>query len=295
MGVIDTSSDAMTAVANAVTNGRCILFLGAGVHYPPPTDAAYEYPEGERPPLGRDLARRLAKASGFEHSFPHESATNLQRVALYFQIRHSRYELVKMLERELRDGRRPSPIVRGLARLPFPLVATTNYDNLFERAIASTTEKDPFVSIYDPTPFERARDAHDPTPERPLIFKMHGDFQSPESIVVTDEDYIQFVLRMSQPRDHGPIPETFLFHFARWPTLFVGYSLLDFDLRLLFKTLRWGIDDPREPSYSVDRTPDPLIVAVWHEERRLVHFINQDVWTFVPELFRRVTGTEMPQ
>ena len=27
-----------------------------------------------------------------------------------------------------------------------------------------------------------------------------------------------------------------------WTTLFVGYSLLDYNLRLLFKTLRWKID-----------------------------------------------------
>jgi hypothetical protein len=76
--------------------------------------------------------------------------------------------------------------------------------------------------------------------------------------------------------------------------LFVGYSLLDYNLRLLFKTLRWGLDLAKIPrTYSVDREPDPLILNVW-QNRKYVTFIAQDVWSFVPELYRRVRGTEMP-
>ena len=115
--------------------------------------------------------------------------------------------------------------------------------------------------------------------------------------MITDEDYIQFVLRMSD-RDPtmGAIPTTLSYHFKVWPTLFVGYSLMDYNLRLLFKTLRWRIDQARTPAtYAVDYAPDPLVVRVWQDHRRLVTFIVENVWSFVPKLYHRVTGSEMPE
>jgi hypothetical protein len=295
VSTLDRPIDAMSMVSAAVTSGRCILFLGAGVHYPPPDGSPYAYPPEDRPPLGGALAESLGKACGFAERFPHDSPTNLQRVALCYETVHGRHALVKAIEEAVLVGKKPSAVLRALARLPFPLVATTNYDNLFERALAAFGDKEPYVSVYDATEHARAEDVDDPTPERPFLFKVHGDVKRPESIVVTDEDYIQFVLRMSEPTGFGPIPETFLYRFRTWPTLFVGYSLLDYNLRLLFKTLRWRVDPARFPAaFSVDLKPDPLIVAVWDEQRRFVKFISQDVWTFVPALYREVLGEDMP-
>ena len=118
-----------------------------------------------------------------------------------------------------------------------------------------------------------------------MVFKIHGDVSVPESIVITDEDYIQFVLRMSSKEPYDPVPLTLKYYLTRWTTLFVGYSLLDYNLRLLFKTLRWKVDVARLPDmYSVDYEPDPLIVDVWHNQRRYINFIAQDVWAFVPRL-----------
>jgi hypothetical protein len=87
-----------------------------------------------------------------------------------------------------------------------------------------------------------------------------------------------------------------MYHLMRLPTLFIGYSLMDYNLRLLFKTLRWRMDKSKFPmSYSVDPFPDPLLeFSMGEGDRRQVIFIAQDVWTFVPALYREVTGKEMP-
>jgi hypothetical protein len=88
---------------------------------------------------------------------------------------------------------------------------------------------------------------------------------------------------------------TFRFFFMKLKTLFVGYSLVDYNLRLLFKTLRWQLDKAQIPdTYSVDLYPDPLILDVWQEQRRYVKFLAEDVWNFVPDLYRAVMGKEMP-
>ena len=95
---------------------------------------------------------------------------------------------------------------------------------------------------------------------------------------------------MSDKGQYDPVPMTFRYFFQKWTTLFVGYSLLDYNLRLLFKTLRWRIDKARIPDiYSVDLHPDPLIFDVWHNQRRYVKFVAEDIWTFVP---RALPGRE---
>jgi hypothetical protein len=102
------------------------------------------------------------------------------------------------------------------------------------------------------------------------------------------------VLRMSDKEPYDPVPLSLKFFLTGWTTLFVGYSLMDYNLRLLFKTLRWKIDAANVPDmYSVDVRPDPLILDVWQSQRHYVKFIAQDVWSFVPHLYELVRGEEL--
>jgi hypothetical protein len=298
MATIGATSDetAIGSIAERVGRGECVLFLGAGVHYGPPDGSPYSYPDLERPLLGTALSERLASKCDFERRLPLEGFRNLQRVALCYETTPglSRNHLVRQIREAVYDGKKPSPALRALAALPFPLVITTNYDQLFERALEFVGTP-PRVTIYSPDPFTRTIDQSDISAKRPFLLKLHGDIDRPESIVVTDEDYIQFLLRMSDREPFHPVPETYLYHLKRWPTLFVGYSLMDYNLRLLFKILRWRIDPANMPdTYSVDKSPDPLILDVWWNQRRYVQFIAQDVWKFVPELYRRVMHKDMP-
>ena len=278
---------ALGEIAESVRAGQCILFLGAGVHHAPPR-AGFVYPDVHRPPMGSTLSRTLAAECKFAQQFPNESAANLQRVSLYYERQRSRSALISRIRSEVHDRRRHSPILRALAKMNFPLIITTNFDQLFEKALADQ-HKQPHVSVYSPDRFAMTRD-YTPTPERPFLFKIHGDIDFPDSLVVTDEDYIQFVMRMTDRDPFNPVPETFLYHLKRWPTLFLGYSLMDYNLRLLFKSLRWKVDTGFPDMYSVDTAPDPLILDVWWNQRRYVRFIVQDVWRFVPKLARIVSG-----
>jgi hypothetical protein len=279
-------------IGEAVTAQRCILFLGAGVHAPPPEGSPFAYPAHERPPVGSALSRELAAACDFATRFPGEDAGNLQRVALAYEIDSSRRRLVDAIASEVDARTQPSPMLRALARLDFPLVITTNYDGLLERALRDVG-KQPRVSVYKPDT-EATTDFEDETVQSPVIYKLHGDIAHRESLVVTDEDYIQFVLRMSDKDPYDPIPLSLKHYLKRWTTLFIGYSLLDYNLRLLFKTLRWRVDPAKVPAtYSVDLRPDELILDVWQSQRRYVKFIAEDVWSFVPELFEAVRGKQL--
>jgi len=283
--------DVIDLIARAVSQQQCILFLGAGAHAPPPDRSRFEYPAGQRPPTGAALSQKLAADCKLAAQFPGEDPSNLQRVALFYEITRSRRQLVASVIDAVQTGKRPSPILRALAELGFPLVITTNYDQLFENAL-SAADKQPRVAVYTPEDVATT-DYRDPTAESPVLFKIHGDIQRPETIVITDEDYIQFVLRMSNKDPYDPVPFTVRYCLTGWTTLFVGYSLLDYNLRLLFKTLRWKIDRASVPDmYSVDYHPDPLIFDVWHNQRRYLTFIAEDVWAFVPRLYEYVLRKE---
>lgn len=292
----DANAETIAVIAEKVAAGQCILFLGAGVHAPPPAGSAYSYPEAERPPMGRALALHLAEKSGFSARYPEDTCKSLQRIAFDYELqeRNSRKDLIDEIERQVDVGKKPSPIIRALAELKFPLVITTNYDQFFEKALIRA-DKSPLVSFYQKSSFTMTEDPGIFSAERPFLFKIHGDIKRPESVVVTDEDYIDFVLRMRDADPYHPVPETFRYHFKVWPTLFLGYSLMDYNLRLLFKTLRWNVDKSKFPkTFSVDPFPDPVLVKVYSQQQSYVTFIAQDVWTFVPDLYKRVMGREMP-
>jgi hypothetical protein len=291
--------DDLTAIAESVAKGQCILFLGAGVHYGPPADADPKYlaayPEDRRPPLGGALSQKLADESEYLKRFPGWDTRDLKRVGWHYEDTLSRNRMMKRIKEEVQGNKIASPVVRALAALDFPLVMTTNFDQLFEQSLRALG-KQPQLCVYSPSAKNPTEDpTDDPTPANPFVCKLHGDVDEPESAVVTDEDYIQFVLRMGDKAPFHPVPETFLYRFKRWPTLFVGYSLIDYNLRLLFKAMRVNLDPALFPeTYSIDPKPDQLIVRYWSDQRRYVRFVMQDVWSFVPALYQLIKKTEMP-
>jgi SIR2-like domain len=292
-----TEQTLFARVAEAVQSDKCILFAGAGVHAKPPEDGPYAeaYPEAARPPIGAGLAVHLAERSNWSGRYPDEEGMwQLQRISLDYEIEEGRSALEAEVRTAVQSGKEPSPIVRALARMNFPIIVTTNYDRLIESALQQEG-KTPEVRIYKPR--ERIGNFSTEVPEsprKPWLYKIHGDVGEPGSLVITDEDYINFVINMSRS-DKRPVPDALAYLFVRRPTLFVGFSLLDYNLRLLFRTLRIGWDEAEIPRmYSVDYRPDPLIKSVWENRAGYIRFIAQDVWKFVPELHRAVTGEEMP-
>jgi SIR2-like domain len=292
-------------LAEKVAQHECILFLGSAVHAPSPENSKYVYTKNECPPIGSELSKHLASKCGF----PGEDWWNLQRVSQYYESTFkSRFMLVEDIKNAVYKDKTVSPVLRGLASLGFPIVITTNYDDLYERALSGEVLKEAQstatpaqydVSIYSPNNNSQLKTddcRSTPSKDRPYILKIHGDISRPESIVITDEDYIQFVLRMSDKHPFHPVGKNISTYLNKWITLFIGYRLTDYNLRLLFKTLRWKMDAAQvPPTYSVDRDPDSLIRDVWESQRRYITFIVQDLWDFVPKLYASVKGEEMPK
>ncbi|MBE2284433.1 MAG: SIR2 family protein [Prosthecobacter sp.] len=321
-------------IVEAVRKREVVLFLGAGIHYHGER-GKLSYRKEERPLLAGELAARLSWSSHWYdrfNTYDHPAKMNFTRVAMDYELfseedsdaakkqqvnsapprleppdaaryrSNGRHNLGNEVHSAVQLGRQPSPLLRLLADLGFPIVVTTNYDTHYEDA----------VKLNNPTAKSEVRWYHakkelqpdttypigkQPSETAPYIYKIHGHIGTPDSIVATDEDYIDFVMRMTAERPDSPfspLPLKILSRMAEVPTLFIGYSLMDYNMRLLLKTLNYGreIFSNRGgiKSYAVSKNPDPLIRRVWQDEKCAIGFLAEDIWDFIPCLHAAVKG-----
>ena len=239
---------------------------------------------GIRTPNGRRVARNCPRI--WPHSASPPGATHATWRTCLFSRHTPGFGRADLVDTPRKDHRPAGAHLAGaplLAALPFRICITTNYDHLFETALRDTAvaagvRKDPLIVVYDPDRDVAERVPLDPDPQRPVVFKLHGDIDQPRSIVITEEDYISFIARMATSDSNShPIHRNVRARLTEWPILFIGYSLRDYNLRLLFKTVRMGLDDSEFPlSFSVDPFADKVIVEVFqHGTQRLVDFCRR--------------------
>jgi hypothetical protein len=223
-----------TTLVDSVVSGHCTPFLGAGIGIP-------------HLPSGRSLAKSLAA----EFEYPFADPENLARVAQYVATTYDDPSFVKRnvlrrIEQAQQDcldaagGAAPANY-RVLAGLGLPLFVTTNYDGLMEHALL-TAGLDPRVEICRwnnqlVQDLGRYRTG-DLSADKPGVFHMHGALSHATSLLITEDDYVDFTVSLALA------PETkVLWHQVRrrlsydYSLLFLGYSLEDWNFRVLMKYL----------------------------------------------------------
>jgi hypothetical protein len=312
----DGVKSTLPLLAEKVKKGEVILFLGAAIHMCPPEgydkyciDASAKdiYTPDHRPPTGTELANMLAEKVNYKKVFPDPNSFNLGMIAQYYEINGGRDALISFLQEKI-DNKTPSPIIHALSDLPFKYMLTTNYDNLYEDALVKRGKAIHNKGIYHPNKNCKKTtidfNESEVTEQTPFIYKMHGDIKDVatnsmsddedfDSIVLTDEDYIHFILRMNDKDNYNPIPFSFTKSFGKKSILFVGYGLMDYNLRLLLKSTMWGKDiRNRIKNWAVNKYPNEVIV--WLSEPYSIKFIVEDSWLIVPALYWLVKQKNMP-
>lgn len=131
-----------------------------------------------------------------------------------------------------------------LASLSLPIYITTNYDNMLAEALEDTGRKPEVVicpwserfyeeSVYDQEPDYR------PTVERPLVYHLFGHLRNPESMVLTEDDYYEFLIGFTLAKRRTPaiIPPLITRAMTDANLLVLGFQLDDWTFRALFRTL----------------------------------------------------------
>jgi len=229
--------------------GKCTPFLGAG--------AAHGVL-----PLGSQIARDWAK----EFGYPLEDAGNLARVATYLAVQYDAMYPKEMLLKKwfqnpkLPDYTNPVEPHATLASLPISVYMTTNYDPFMTEALKAAG-KNPhrelcrwnnFIkdspSIFDDDP------GFEPSPAEPVVFHLHGHDKFAESLVLTEDDYLDFLVSIS--KDSELLPHQMRRSLTGTSLLFVGYSLTDSSFRVLFRGLVTSLEQSlRRISVTVQLPP----------------------------------------
>jgi len=277
------SADELTHLATQIHEQHCVAFLGAGVNA---NSIEHQY---EGLPLGDEIAKHLINRLGIENAQIKEPL-NLPRIAFLYEQLKDRNELIAAIEALLSDlEREPSPVLKLIAKLPFRLIVTTNYDRLIERAL-DEAERD-FRVIVQPslqdTNTEKFKQeiAHlVESYQGVILYKMHGSFPYPveedqpalsaPSILLTEEDYI-YVLAS---QDRG-LPSELVSLISSNTLIFLGYSLEDWDFRAVLKNLP---TEPQQKWFAVLKDPAEWWVQFWAKQNLTLY--NMDIYEFAQQL-----------
>ncbi|MCF6155220.1 MAG: SIR2 family protein [Candidatus Brocadia sp.] len=69
----------------------------------------------------------------------------------------------------------------------------------------------------------------------PIVFHLHGSVEMTESLVLTEDDYLDFLMSFSQ--DQQLLPPIIRAAFTGTSLLFIGYQISDWNFRVLFRSL----------------------------------------------------------
>ena len=213
-----------------IRSGECTPFLGAGACY------------GVLP-LGADVAGEWAK----EYSYPlDDSCQDLARVAQFLAVEYDNMFPKGELAKKLRDVvppdfNEPDEPHSILAGFPLPIYITTNYDDFMVQALKSRN-RDPKQELCQWNDLLKNQKSvfgpesdFQPTVANPVVFHLHGHFGVPQSMVLTEDDYLDFLVEVS--RFQEILPPRIEEAFASTSLLFLGYRLTDWDFRVLFRSI----------------------------------------------------------
>lgn len=229
------SEIAWDVLLKRIRKGKCTPFLGAGAC-------------AGTLKLGGEIAHEWAE----QFKYPLDDSRDLPRIAQYVAIkRRDAIATKELLLEQFFEGVKPPDPTKGtdphtiLASLPLPLYVTTNYDDFMYQALSRRPMPNRRYPVRELCRWNgllarqaSAFDASDyvgPTVERPMVFHLHGVTEVPESIVLTEDDYLDFLVNIS--RDEDLIPPRIREAFTGTSLLFLGYSLGDLNFRVIFRGL----------------------------------------------------------
>jgi hypothetical protein len=218
----------------SIDEQQCTPFIGAG--------ACLDWL-----PLGSTVAEEMAK----EYEYPLEDFNVLDRVSQYVAIEHGDMFPKNFIVRRIKKIMVPDfskPEYKNtthalLADLNLPLYITTNYDEFMEASLKSRG-KEPisefckwnnFLQKHTDIDSVFEKNDYKLSSEKPLVYHLHGHINYPRSMVLTETDYLDFLIMLS--KEEEMLPYQIYTALNSTSLLFIGYSLRDINFRFIFRSL----------------------------------------------------------
>jgi hypothetical protein len=297
------------AVIRQIARGEVVPLLGAGANLCDRPEG-HSWEAGRYLPSGSELAHYLAE----DFEYPLDDHADLVRVSEYVDLRCGEGPLYGRLHDIFGVDYPPTTLHRFLAELPaalersghprrHQLILTTNYDDTLERAFADADEALDVV-VYCAAGRQQGLFVHHPPDDEPrviqrpneyrelsldrrsILVKLHGAVNrgddARDSYVITEDHYIEYLTHTTLTQ---LVPVTLLARLLRSSFLFLGYSLRDWNLRVVLHRI-WRERDLGYRSWAIQRRPDPLDEELWR--RREVDVYDVPLADYVAELRRQL-------
>ena len=303
-------NDHYDSVIKAIINGKIIPFFGAGVNMCDRQKGEVWRPGSPFLPSGAELAEHLSA----EFNYRWSDRDNLLRVSQYVVIKDGLGALYGELRKLFDADYKPTTLHKFFATLPATLsekgyskrgllVVTTNYDDLMERAFKDAGEEFDIVTYEavdkqqgkfwhwppkgNPSIIKNPKRCRDLTVEkRSIILKIHGaiDRQDPnrDSFVITDDNYIDYLTRADIS---SLVPIRIASQMSNSPYLFLGYSLRDWNLRVILHRI-WKEQRLSWKSWAILLNPQLPDEQFW--KTRNVDVYNALLKDYIAELDEKV-------
>lgn len=218
-----------TILIDRIRDGKCTPFIGSGIYHD-----LYS------------IRSRIAEQWAKQYDYPLSNSTDLASVARFLSVEYdpmfAQEELIKELKSfptpKFEDPNDPHSI---LAALPLPIYITTNYDSFMTEALKKRQrDVQPEVcrwkkSLMDETSF--LSDDFSPSVASPSVFHLYGYASNAASLVLTEDDYFQFMINVATDATSTIVPKRIQRAMANASLLLLGYRLDDWDFRVLFHLL----------------------------------------------------------
>lgn len=270
----------ISELVHAIRTKQCVPFVGAGLSKLAGMPLWAELIDDMKPLL-LDLAE--SESDKEEEKRYLEQAKYLD-VATRFKFRTGLGRYHRFLQERFRGTiKKPSEAHLALARIrSWPFIITTNFDRLLETAFtqpwrtspAAVTEPDELISSI------RAGEL--------FILKLHGDIDRPQSVVLSRDEYEQFICSRRGQIMLDTLRQQLLFR----TILFVGFGLTDPNFLRVFGEVGWLAGGYQGDAFSIVANTTKPEREEWQRRRlRIIPLENYDELTpFLNDLADKVIG-----
>lgn len=246
-GTMKYIKDVPRALLDDFVYSRVIPMVGAGFSKNATLPLGHTMPDWNQ--LGKDIGEYI----------PDYEFTNAIDALSLFESQFSRVKLIELLSNALRiNDIKPGSAHRSFCNLFFDTICTTNFDFLLEHTLQESLRPHSIIVSEDRLSIN--------TQEETKLIKLHGDFNHPERMVITEKDFDTFL-------EKNKVLATYIANiFITKTLLLVGYSFEDIDTRSIWAIIQGRLGALARPAYTVLVNASPIEVSRF--ERRNIKVIN---------------------
>jgi CHAT domain-containing protein/SIR2-like protein len=255
------------AVIRNIKRGRCTPLIGPGMVEPilgSMHDIARRWAEQFRYPLSPNERESLPQVAQYltvqqDARFPFDELEEVLVQQIYSRfaadlpenLLNGGSKLNALLDavgtKRLQDVLAP---FHALAELPLPMYITSNQDHLLETALKAAGREPQSLLCPWNEYIERnlGEYTEEPTAEKPLVFHLFGSWDEPDSIVLTEDNYFDFLIGVTRNKDI--IPEQIRLALSDTSLLFLGFQTESWDFRVLYRSILSQPGSNRRSQYA---------------------------------------------